>query len=236
MKKICSFSLVFLLLLSSVTSAGPLQESVVYKDPIKFTQRNVEEYEKLENNIEFYCQEDTAVGIMWEDPGVGAIRITETNKWTTGYTYLDMNRTSAMLSNLFQIVFTVVGYFLNTGYQIALDVARTVLFLNWGEVVASSPGTIKSSHSYSYTSKLGQVWYNYRWNTLVDIERRYTYGHGYASFKCSDGLTRTGTKDYLSSPILIETRPYYNNHTWISNTAHEIYLLNRRPYIDAWTH
>lgn len=108
--------------------------------------------------------------------------------------------------------------------------------IQWSEVVISAPGTIKSSHSYSYTSKLGQVYQNGSWKTKVDIEKRYTFGHGYASLKCKDGLTRTGTYDDLSSPVATEVRSNDDNHTWIQNKVTQVIQTGSYPHIDAWTH
>ena len=250
MKRIISITVALSLLVSSIpvgfaskTNVTPNQ--VEYNNSLPFTKSNVTANEKVTNskskiqlNVLEIKNSGTTKGISIQstDPGDGAIRITETSRWTTGITYDGMSKQSASLSNLFTVSFTAAGYILTKGINIVKDVVATVFQIQWSEVVVSAPGTIKSSHSYSYTSKLGQVYQAGSWKTKVDIEKRYTYGHGYASFKCKDGLTRSGTYDYLSTPVATELRSNYNNHSWIQTKVTQVIQTGSYPYIDAWTH
>ncbi|WP_459129920.1 hypothetical protein [Guggenheimella bovis] len=71
----------------------------------------------------------------------------------------------------------------------------------------------------------------------VDIEKRYTYGHTYASFATKAGTVKTDTMDYDDSPVGTEYySPYYNNSTWIANKAIELYKEGWPPIVYAWTH
>jgi|LGOV01.1.fsa_nt_gb hypothetical protein len=232
-KKIISITLLSAMMLSNFTFADGL-----YKESIPFTQENVEKNEVYENKNEDIYISNEAFGTRSVEPGDEAVQVVTTNLWTTGNTYEGTSKQSSTLSNLFTTSFTVAGYYLNSGLNIIKDVSYISLNLQWNEVALSSPGVIKVSHSYSYTSRLGQV-YNAatrNWNTKVDIEKRYIYAHEYASFKSTDGLTRTGTYDKLDSPIATEAKAYYNDTNWIIDRTYAIHNSTSFPYVDAWTH
>ncbi|MFA9423809.1 MAG: hypothetical protein ACERLG_09540, partial [Sedimentibacter sp.] len=143
------FSLVLSLVLISSFSTSVLADSFTKYNPdssVIYNSNNVKKYEKkvVDNNFK-----EVGITPMVVDPGDGAVRTTYSARFSSGYTYEDSNKSSSVLSTIWNTSLTISGYFFSTAGNIVKDVALLAYSINENEIVQSSPGTAKLLHSYS---------------------------------------------------------------------------------------
>lgn len=212
---------------------------------IPYSEENVKLYEEKAANEIIIFKDNKTIDTDQPssvEPNDGTVNIITTAPWTSGITYEDGSKYSNILSNIINISLTISSYFTKTVYNIVKDVALSAFGMRWDEVEVSAPGSAKLMHSYSYIDKLGKVWNSStrEWVLKVDVQKRQWYRHEYASFKGKDGYTHSAAVDYIPTlgygPIYEESKAYFDDNTFISNTARELYLYNRPTYYDVYTY
>jgi len=174
-------------------------------------------------------------------PMEGETRITLTDLQTDGVIFDDDISNKTTLSNILNVSLMIGSYFATTVQNIVKDIAILKFGMDWEEVELTRPGQAKISHSYSYYSKLGQVWNGSYWVTKVDIEARKIYRHEWASFVEKDGAyTKTNSYDFTPingyNEIGEEKRFEFDNNDWIRQEAADKYAGGWPAYVNAWTH
>lgn len=248
-KKIFSLLIITLILINTTTFGFAISNNDQYtkyenslhiKENEEYTPRLNIDYTKYEdrnsNNID-------GIGLIepyGDVPMEGDTRIILTDLQTDGVIYEDGSLEDNVLENIINIGLTISSYFITTAGNIVKDIAILCFDMDWSEVDLAKPGEAVLSHSYSYYSKLGQVWNGNFWITKVDIEARKIYRHEWASFAGIDGYTRTNSYDFIPpkgyNEIGEETRPFFEADDWIRQEAHDRYIGGLPAYIDAWTH
>ena len=252
LKKIVLFLLIIvimsntLILSADVTSKNNYKNSYTTSDnckiviPFSSEKANRYEIEAAEKYRRERYNENEKIQLYGPIIEDGTVNIVTSTPWTSGVLYEDGSKSSNILSSILNITLTISSYFTKTVYNIVKDVALIMFQTSWSEVVTTAPGSAKLSHSYSYIDKLGYV-YNEplkEWILKVDIQKRQWFRHEYASFKCTDGYTRSGTVDCIPtngySPIKEDMKYNYNNDSYIKAEASYRYKYNLGPYRDVF--
>lgn len=207
---------------------------------VKFTQENVEKYEKKENidlKKSKTLQNNYIVIPNIVDPGEQTTRVITTNKWTTGYTYED-DAKSGTLSTIKDVGLVLVNKFAGKTLVVKVitavnDVATICFGLSSLFIDQSKGATARLYHSFSYYDHFGEIWNGSRWITKVEIETREWYKHEFASFAGKDGKTYTSTCD--RGLIMIDKKSHFDDYDWIKNKTLEAWIAGKPNYVDSFT-
>lgn len=207
---------------------------------VKFTQENVEKYEKKENidlKKSKKFQDNYIVIPNIADPGEQSTRVITTNRWTTGYTYEDDEKTGN-LGTIKDIGLIIVNKFSSENHIVKVitavnDVATICFGLSSLFIDQSKGATARLYHSFSYYDHFGQIWNGSRWITKVEIETREWYKHEFASFAGKDGKTYTSTCD--RGLIMTDKKAHFDDYEWIKNKTLEAWIAGKPNYVDSFT-
>ncbi|KGG79447.1 hypothetical protein Y919_12025 [Caloranaerobacter azorensis H53214] len=249
LKKVFSLLIISLIIINTTTFGFAISynnQYTTFKNSLrvieneKYTPRLNIDYTKYENRNSDNKDGMRLIEPYGSVPMEGDTRITLTDLQTDGVTYEDGSQRDNVLNNIINIGLSISSYFITTVGNVVKDIAILCFSMDWNEVNLTKPGEAILSHSYSYYSKLGQVWNGDFWVTKVDIEARKIYRHEWASFAGIDGYTRTDSYDFIPpngyNEIGEESKPFFEDDDWIRQEAHDRYVGGLPPFVDAWTH
>ncbi|ADQ05087.1 hypothetical protein Calow_1541 [Caldicellulosiruptor owensensis OL] len=186
---------------------------------------------------------DSTVTPNYTDPGEGSISITYTPRWSSGILYKDGEK-DGIFSTIAEELLSIAeaNYYVKVA-SLIYEVASIAFNLMPQDIAVTGYGKAALYHSYSYYSKIAQVYYSSRkeWVTKVDVERKETYRHALVSFTDKNGFTRTKSYDFIPAngygPIASEVySSYYWQDSIMYQEAYLRYLWSKPALVLAWTH